>query len=251
MTQPRPYQREAVEAIVAAEAQGCRRQLVALPTGTGKTVVFALLLQQRDGRALVLAHRDELIHQAVDKLHLVDPTMSIGVVKAERDAPVVVASVQTLSRSQRLERLTPDFTAIVIDKAHHAPAESYRRILTHCRAWDADGPLVVGVTSTPERSDKQSLRAVFQRVVYHKPMLEMMQAGYLCDLRAIQVRLKTDFDTLRTRRGDFVESELEEALLHANAPTHVLETFQTHAADRKALCFTPTVATAHAMAATF
>src|SRR5688500_15226056 len=105
---PRPYQVEAVEAVFTAHTRGVHRALVALPTGTGKTIVFALLLQQRGGRSLVLAHRDELIQQAVDKLQLVNSTTAIGVVKAERDesdAPVVVASVQTLSRPQRLERL--------------------------------------------------------------------------------------------------------------------------------------------------
>jgi hypothetical protein len=65
------------------------------------------------------------------------------------------------------------------------------------------------------------------------------------------VRVQADFDTVVSRHGDFVEGELEEVLLHANAPAHVLEAFQTHAADRKALCFTPTVATAYAMTETF
>ena len=79
----------------------------------------------------------------------------------------------------------------------------------------------------------------------------MMQAGYLVDLRAIQVLLQADFDTLRTPRGDFVEADLETLLLAANAPAQVLAAFQAHAADRKALLFTPTVATAYAMADTF
>src|SRR5919106_352585 len=108
----RPYQAEAIEAINLAETDGVTRPLVALPTGTGKTVVFAHLIDQRPGRALVLAHRDELIRQAEDKLLLVNPDFQIGVVKAgenEIDAPVVVASVQTLSRPNRLEQLVPDF----------------------------------------------------------------------------------------------------------------------------------------------
>src|SRR5439155_7993291 len=82
-------------------------------------------------------------------------------------------------------------------------------------------------------------------------LLEMMQAGYLVDLRAIQVLLQADFDALRTQHGDFVEAELETLLLEANAPAQVLAAFQAHAAARKALLFTPTVATAYAMAATF
>src|SRR5215813_14785122 len=109
---PRPYQYEAVAALLAAAARGVRRPLLVLPTGTGKTIVFALLVQRRPGRSLILAHRDKLIQQAVAKLHLVDPTLELGVVQATRDehtAPTVVASVQTLSRRSRLARLVPDF----------------------------------------------------------------------------------------------------------------------------------------------
>jgi superfamily II DNA or RNA helicase len=130
---PRPYQYEAVAALLAATARGIRRPLLVLPTGTGKTIVFALLVQRRRGRSLILAHRDELIQQAVDKLRLVDPTLPLGVVQAARDehtAPTVVASVQTLSRRTRLTRLVPDFQTIVIDEAHHAPAPTYRRRLS-------------------------------------------------------------------------------------------------------------------------
>jgi len=166
---PRPYQHEAVAALLAAAARGVPRPLLVLPTGTGKTIIFALLVQRRGGRALILAHRDELIQQAVDKLHLVHPTMALGVVQAASDeltAPTVVASVQTLSRRPRLARLVPDFHTIVIDEAHHAPAPTYRRILAYCRAWHPDGPLVVGVTATPERGDHHSLRQVVDRIVY-------------------------------------------------------------------------------------
>src|SRR5918912_4457785 len=75
---PRPYQYEAVAALLAATARGVHRPLLVLPTGTGKTIVFALLVQRRRGRSLILAHRDELIQQAVAKLHLVDPTLPLG-----------------------------------------------------------------------------------------------------------------------------------------------------------------------------
>ena len=81
---PRPYQYEAVTALLAATACGVQHPLLVLPTGTGKTIVFALLVQRRGGRSLILAHRDELIQQAVDKLHLVDPTLPLGIVQATR-----------------------------------------------------------------------------------------------------------------------------------------------------------------------
>src|SRR3989441_10151768 len=153
---PRPYQHEAVAALLTAAARGVQRPLLVLPTGTGKTIIFALLVQRRGGRALILAHRDELIQQAVDKLHLVDPTLPLGIVQADRDeltAPTVVASVQTLSRRPRLARLVPAFPILVIDQAHPAAAPSDRRVLEYCRAWHPDGPLVVGVPATPERGD--------------------------------------------------------------------------------------------------
>src|SRR2546428_8143955 len=108
----RPYQLEALEAVDAAAARGVRRALLAMATGLGKTIVFAELIRRRAGRALVLVHRDELVRQAVEKLGLVAPLASLGVVKAERDdvdAATIVASVQTLARDARLRRLRPDF----------------------------------------------------------------------------------------------------------------------------------------------
>src|SRR2546427_329012 len=118
---PRPYQHEAVAALLAAAARGVQRPLLVLPTGTGKTIVFALLVQRRGGRALILAHRDELIQQALDKLHLVDPTLALGVVQAASDeltAPTVVASAQTLSRRPRLARPVPHFHPLPRGQGH-------------------------------------------------------------------------------------------------------------------------------------
>jgi len=250
----RPYQEAALHAIVVAQARGVRRPLVVLPVGAGKTVVFAHLLRRRLGRALILAHRDALLQQAAAKLCLVDPTVQIGMVQADAnavDAPVVVASVQTLSRPQRLAQLRPGFATIVVDEAHHATAPTYRRILQHCGVFQADGPLTLGVTATPERRDTASLRAVWQAIVYEHALLEMITAGYLANLRAVHVGLRVNFDALPTRQGDFVDGELDTLLLQADAPQHVVQAYQAHAAGRKALVFTPTVRTAYAMADAF
>ena len=252
--QLRPYQEESIEAINHAEIEGITRPLVALPTGTGKTVVFAHLLAQREGRALVLAHRDELIRQAVDKLLMVNPGFEIGVVKAgenETDAPVVVASVQTLARQKRLEQLCCDFSTIVVDEGHHATAETYRRILERVGSFTPGAPLTVGVTATPERGDKVGLNHVWQQIVYKRDLLEMILAGYLCDLRAIRVSLQVDLDQLHVRHGDYVDGELGRAMLDANAPQHVVAAYREHAPGRKALVFTPTVKVAHEMASAF
>jgi ATP-dependent helicase IRC3 len=192
----RPYQEEALDAIVAAEARGIRRPLLALPTGTGKTVVFAHLIRQRGGRSLVLVHRDELIWQAAEKLQVIAPEVELGIVKAARDevdAPCVLASVQTLSRETRLARLPQVFQTVIVDEAHHGVAETYRRVLTAVGTFEANGPLTVGVTATPMRGDYVGLDAVFQEIVYQKSILEMILAGYLADLRGVQVGLQVDF----------------------------------------------------------
>ena len=250
----RPYQLEALTAIEAAAARGVRRPLLQLPTGTGKTVMFPELGRRRGGRMLIIAHRAELLDQARDKLLLADPTAEVGTVKADRDehtAPIVVASVQTLSRPERLQRVTPDFTTVIVDEAHHATAESYGRLLEHFGSFADDGPLTLGVTATPERGDGTGLDEVFEEIVYQRTILSMIREGYLCDLRAVQVRLKADFSGLHTRAGDFIEREVEELMLAADAPGHVVAAYQAHAAGRKALAFTPTVALAHEMADCF
>jgi ATP-dependent helicase IRC3 len=250
----RPYQIEAVEAVLTAESRGIRRPLIALPTGTGKTVVFAHLLLQRPGRSLVLVHRDELIQHAYAKLKEIDPSRSIGIVKAERDehsAPTVIASVPTLAREARLTRLTPDFRTIVVDEAHHAVADSYRRILAHCGAFAEGGPLTLGVTATPQRGDDVGLDAVFQEVVYQKSIRDMILAGYLADLKALRIGIKADSSSLHTRMGDFQDSKLEAMLLECDAPGLIVQAYQEHARTRKALLVTPTVKVAHVIAAAF
>jgi ATP-dependent helicase IRC3 len=246
----RPYQSEAIAAIEEAERVGIRRPLLGLPTGTGKTVIFSALIAKRGGRALVLAHRDELLTQATHKLRQVAPEARLGIVKAqadEVDAAVVVASVQTLANPARLARLARRFETVVVDEAHHATADSYRRVLDHV----GGSPLVLGVTATPERADGASLGEVWEKVVYSRSLLEMIRAGYLADLRGLRVRLDVDLSRLRVSHGDFVDSEAAEVLTAADAPAHARAAYLEHAADRRALLFTPTVELAHEMAASF
>ena len=254
MLELRPYQTESLAAIDEAVARGITRPLLALPTGTGKTVVFAHLVARRPGRTLILVHREELVWQAYDKLTQIAPDVRVGIVKAERDetdASCVIASVQTVSRKRRLEHFPAEFATVIVDEAHHSVAASYRRVLTHVGSFAPDGPLTLGVTATPQRGDAVGLSAVFQEIVYQKSLLEMIQAGYLCDLSALQIQLQADLNHVHMRGGDFREGELETLLFHAEAPQHVAQAYLTHARGRKALLFTPTVAVAYAMAETF
>jgi ATP-dependent helicase IRC3 len=253
----RPYQQDAIDAIEAAAARGIQRPLAVMPTGTGKTVVFAHEINRRKRRTLVIAHRDELLQQAAAKIEAVIGfgQVPIGLVKAEQnnlDCPITIASVQTLSRANRLEQAAAhSFGTVVVDEAHHATAPTYMRILEAVGSFAYQGPLTLGVTATAERGDKVALGEVWQEIVFERPMLEMIEAGYLADIRAVQVQLEADFNSLHTRAGDFIDSEMEEMLLDANAPVHAVQAYQEHAPGRKGIIFTPTIKTAHAMAQAF
>lgn len=251
----RPYQTEAIDAVRSAESRGLRRVLLSLPTGTGKTVVFAELVRQRGGRALILAHRDELLGQAARKVHDVWPEVRVGIVRAEQDkarADVVVGSVQTLIRPGRLERVLAAgaLSTVIVDEAHHATANTYRDILERCGVYDDGGPLLVGVTATAFRSDGGSLGDIFEEVAYESGILPMIEHGYLVDVRAKRVTLEADFG-FHVRAGDYAIGEVEDALMDADAPRHAAEAYVEHASGRKALIFTPTVRVAHAMADAF
>lgn len=188
----RPYQQRAKDKIHAEWESGHRRTLLVLPTGTGKTIVFASVAadQVRAGdRVLILAHRGELLEQAADKLQ-----RSTGLVSAVEKAEstclnswfrVVVGSVQTLQRSARLERFPRDyFGTIIIDEAHHAITDGYRRILDYF-----ESAKVLGVTATPDRGDMRNLGEVFDSLAYEYKLTDAIKEGYLCKGRKTVVFL--------------------------------------------------------------
>jgi len=265
----RPYQQEAIEAVKQGLAEGITRPMIALPTGTGKTVVFAHLADQyHDTRpTLVLAHREELLEQAQAKFEIVAPLKTTGIVKAERnefDRDIVIASVQTLWR--RLEQFDRQaFGLIIVDEAHHATAASYVKILEWFNAFAPDNegvefyaqqnvrpPLVVGVTATPERGDGVGLNRVFQKIVYQRSILEMIVEGWLADLRAVQVGLSLNLDGVKRARGDWQDGALSDAMIEADAPPQIVEGWKRVASTRRrTVIFTPTVEMARLVAREF
>lgn len=250
----RPYQSESLEQVEKAYKNGSNRLLVSLPTGTGKTVIFSHLVARNEGRSLIIAHRDELIEQAASKIRMVLPTADVGIVKAERNqatSQIVVASVQTLARESRLLQVGK-FDTIIIDEAHHAAADSYVKVLKSLGCFDKDNPpLTLGVTATPERGDKVGLDSVFQEIVYHRDLLDMISEQYLSDLTWKKVDLGVDLDEVSTRGGDFVEADLIKALTDKNLPEKILSAFQQYAIDRKTIVFVPGVALARETAKLF
>lgn len=255
---PRPYQVDAIKALTAGWGDGTNNRLaVVLPTGAGKTVVFAnliseLLAQLNGGRALVIAHREELIQQAADKIRAVRPDLRVGVVKAERDehqdVDVIVASIQTLAVERRRQAIG-DVGLVIVDECHHAAAPSYMTVLEHFGAWR--GVPVAGFTATMTRTDG-GLAEVWQDVVFTLDILEMIEDGYLCDVRGKRVIVEgLDLDAVKTRAGDLQDGQLGQALDDSGAAKVVAEAYRQHAADRPGVVFTPTVDTAQSMAEAF
>ena len=160
----RPYQQEAKEAIFAQWDSGVRKTLLVLPTGCGKTIVFAKVAEDcvRHGdRVLILAHRGELLEQAADKIHK-STGLGCAVEKAEESCQgswfrIVVGSVQTLMREKRLTQFQDDyFDTIIVDEAHHCISDSYQKVLRYFK-----GANVLGVTATPDRGDMRNLGTYF------------------------------------------------------------------------------------------
>ena len=211
----RPYQQQARDRIHAEWDAGHTRTLLVLPTGTGKTIVFASVAadQVRAGdRVLILAHRGELLEQAADKLQ-----RSTGLVSAVEKAEstcldswfrVVVGSVQTLQRTARLERFPQDyFGTIIIDEAHHAITDGYRRILDYF-----SGAKVLGVTATPDRGDMRNLGEVFDSLAFEYKLTDAIKEGYLCKIMAQTIPLQLDITSLTMSGGDYAVGDLGTAL---------------------------------------
>jgi superfamily II DNA or RNA helicase len=257
---PRPYQQEAIAAILNARARGRQRVLVTMPTGTGKTSVFTWLMERMNltRPALVLAHRDELIRQAADRIQALAPGVRVGVEKAEESAPaaseVVVASVQSIGRKNctRLEWLAEVGPELIIcDEAHHAPADSYLRVFERFGAFDPDGAFLVGCTATPHRLDAKKMGEVFQEEAYRYEMRTAMQEGWLCPIRCYRVVTDTDISDVKTVSGDFEVGALSRAVNNRQRTEQVLNHWVDAAWGRRTIAFCVDVAHAHDTAALF
>jgi superfamily II DNA or RNA helicase len=248
----RDYQQEAVDAVRNEFARGKRSTLLVLATGLGKTIVFGNITRrviEKGGKVLILAHREELITQAVQKLDLCG--VEAAVEKAEQRArtlwepDAVVASVQTMQR-KRLESWAPDyFKLLITDEAHHATAKSYRAVYRRFpTAWH------LGVTATADRADEEDLGDVFESVAYEMTLWDGIRAEppgpYLCRLKVVQCDVQIDLRDIRMTAGDFNLGDLETKIrplveILANAVRQEI-------GNRRTLIFTPDVGSATAMA---
>lgn len=226
-----------------------------LPTGSGKTVIFGhylwrYLAGKPARKALVLVHTDELTQQAYDKIRVINPGVTVGIVKAAQndvDAQIIVASRQTLQSKARRDQIT-GITLIIIDECHHVQvSNTYWSVIQHY-----PGAKVVGFTATLGRSDDGDLSKIWETVAYRRDILWMIRNEFLIDVRGLHVKVD-DLDLKKVKKsgGDYQEADLGKALSDAMAPEVVAKSWLEHAQGRQTICFAPLVASAYEFADAF
>jgi len=244
----RPYQREAIEAVLAARRRGVRRMIVCLPTGAGKTVIFSELARLARKQVLVLAHREELLSQARSKLeaalqgqHIV--SIERGSERAAAEAKVLVCSIRSL-HEERLARVLQDrdLGLIIYDECHHAAAEDNLRVLRQLGAFEENWTgTLLGFTATTARGDGKGLISVFEKIVYTRQLHEMIEDGFLAPLRGFRISTSADLTKLSPGSLDFREDELAEAVDIEERNALVARSIQELARDRRTIAFCVTV----------
>ena len=219
----RSYQQRCHDAIFEAWKK-FNSTLIVMATGTGKTVVFAHVIKSMaPKRAMVLAHRNELIVQAREKIMAVTG-FDVEIEKAELYAsqslyskmPVVVSSIQTQisgpKNKRRYLRFDPmDFGVLILDECHHSASSSWKEVIAHYRK--NPDLKVLGVTATPDRADEKALGQVFESVAFEYGILDAIHDGYLVDITQQFVPVSSlDFSHIRTTAGDLNEGDLSKVM---------------------------------------
>lgn len=243
----RPYQKEAKESIFNEWKQGVKKTLLVLPTGCGKTIVFAKVAEQcvaQQDRVLIMAHRGELLEQASDKIEK-STGLKCAMEKAEHDClegikrfyRIVVGSVQTLMSVRRLKKFPQNyFDVIIIDEAHHALSKSYQTVLDYFNE-----ARVLGVTATPDRGDMKNLGSVFETLAYEYTLPQAIREGYLTPIKAMTIPLQIDLSSVAMQSGDFKSSDVDIAL--EPYLLSIVEEMKKYCMNRKTVVFLPLIDT--------
>jgi len=268
----RPYQKDSLDACLDALSRGVNRIGVSLPTGSGKTTVFLNLIHEipakRVGsneipwRSMVIVNSVELAHQTIHQLKKLFPKTLVGTEQGAKqsseDAEVVVATYQSLHSKERYRKFDPaHFKCIIVDEAHHALSTSYLQILSYFNrhvdhrnkslAANADSftsPQVpiIGFSATFSRHDRLALSAVFEEIVYHYELRDMIRAGWLAPARFTSVKVDMDLSQVALTSGkepDYVPDRLAEVVDTDSINELLVSIYLERAAGRKStLIFT-------------
>jgi superfamily II DNA or RNA helicase len=234
----RDYQSAALGAIQSEFQNGVCRQLISLPTGGGKTIVMSAVAKTFNTKTLLIAHRQELLFQAEEKLKLFWPEADIGFCKSERneiDSQIVIASVQTACRLDRLALLKEKgFGLMMIDEAHHSVADSYQKIIEGLGFRAGSGKLLLGVSAT---IDREGLGTVFDKIPYSISIGTLIKAGYLSPVVGRRILTNLTLERIRIQNGDFSQSELSQAINTPERNRFIVEKYKEYGSDRKTIAF--------------
>jgi DNA repair protein RadD len=246
MIEQRPYQTRVLEEFNEAIECGSKRIIVVAPTGSGKTVVAAMIIKQATAaykNVLVLAHRREIITHTSKKLH--DNGIRHGIIQAGLGKflrpmeYVQVASIQTLhARAVRSDRMKlPPADLLIIDEAHHCPANTYRTII------DAyPDALLIGLTATPCRGDGRGLGGIFDSIVEAPQVADLIELGFLVKTRVYAPKeYQPDLKGVRVQAGDYVESQLAARMDRPKLVGDIITHWHKHGEDRKTVVFASSV----------
>lgn len=239
----RDPQKESIECFYASDK---KRKIISLPTGVGKSITGLTIAAQTNGRVLWIAHRDELIEQPADACRKLFNGLMFGIVKANQNDPghrLTFASIQTLQKKKRLDWVIEagPISLVIFDECHHVMAASSKKVLERLGCFRPDGPTLLGLTATIERSDKLSLADVFEEIVYRLPIADAIRDGYLVQPIPIQVPLPINPRALRRINDDFAKSDLERELTRTDAAKATAIAIKVNCEDRKTLVFCASV----------
>lgn len=265
MKTPYPYQREAIDEVFGLYDAGKRRSLVVLPTGCGKTFTAARLAlewaertaparaaREQGFRVAFLAHREELVDQALDEFAESCPDWTRGRVQgasSQFGRDVTVGMIQTAFQDARLWRLkATTWDLIFVDEAHHSPGSTYQKVLA-----ELVGPstLLVGLTATPNRADGVGLHDTYDEIAYQYPIADAIGGGFLVDAEALTVALDLDLSKVRTQAGDFAQGGLTAIMNTSEVRGATLQAWNRYAPGRRTIGFATRVDHARALAEDF
>lgn len=242
-------------------------------TVTHNTSFFAALsheeVTQRGGRVLILENRDKLVRQTAKRIQKetgIEAEVEMAGDRASPFASVVVASVQTLCKDERLMGFPEGhFTVVVADESHHALSKSWQKVLNYfhyganslIEGWEAplDGTytpkcLVMGVTATPELANKQSLGEFYQSQSFYYTYIDAVRDGWLVPPETRNIPLKINLKDIRVGRtpngSDFNASDLSQRLIPVLEA--LADQIVTEASDRKGIVFVPSIECARLLA---
>ncbi|KAL6719900.1 putative ATP-dependent helicase IRC3 [Lecanora helva] len=264
----RDYQEECIQSVLSYLERGGKRAGISLATGSGKTVIFTQLIERikpqcpRATQTLILAHRRELVEQAAIHCENAYPSklieIEMGHTKASGTADITVASVASLTSSDRIEKFDPTrFKLVLVDEAHHIAASSYLQILryfgllrdtaspaivaepesgalTNLPSAASFSPILVGVSATFSRFDGVRLSDAIDHIVYHKDYVDMIEDKWLSDVIFTTVQSKADISGVKhSRYQDFQIGELSRAVNNPTSNEITVQAWKSKAAERK------------------